>query len=802
MSSDEKKVGKSIIYNSIGSAVYLFCQWLITFIVVWISGYETTGILSTAMSISTTFGVIATFNMRNFQASDINQKNSERTYIVSRFITSSIAFILTFFYSFTKNFSLFQILCINAFMLFKISEALVDVFHGSLQRKWRFDIIGKSYLARGILSITLFSLTLFFTNNLFLSLLFMSIGVYIFIAMYDLKNYKKEYQDIGITKKSYILKLLIQCIPLVLYGVIFSYISMYPRIVVEQLYGNEMLGYYASVATPALIIQVAATFIFNPLLSLFADYYNKKDFRNLNKTTFKVIILILILATFGLICSHFFAEFVLKLLFNDGIIPYVYLFKGVIIVSCLTAIIWFLGMILVVVRNYKMLLFGSFLTLIATILITPNLINKYNLEGINITLIIVFIIQTFIYLIAVLSLKYKKNNNSNKIYYVRSTSIINDSRASKEITSLVKNNYSVHVLGWDRDSRISDSKNISIKNYKISCCFFKFNAGYGESIRNVFGLFLFQIWMLYKLIKDSKKYNCIHACDFDCGFVSLIVSKLFSKKLVYDMYDYYSDSRSMPPRIEKIINCLENRVINNADVSIICGEWRKQQIKNAKPKKLVIIHNTPDITNIENKIIIKSKSKKIKLGYIGILQDHRLILEILEEIKNNSKYELHIGGFGKFDKEIKQAAAKYKNIYFYDSLPYSDVLCLERDCDILFATYDPSIKNHKYSAPNKVYEAMALGKPIIVCKNTGIDELVIENKIGMVVDYTSIDFINKLNQLCSDKTKLKQISLNSKNLYNEKFSWSTMEKKLIDIYMNLVDINKEGSNDYNFNTNL
>lgn len=789
MDTGLRKISTSIIYNSIGSSVYLFCQWLITFIVVWVSGYEAAGILSIAMSISNTFGVIATFNMRNYQSSDVNKKFSEKTYITSRILTSSIALIVTLIYCLIEQFSLFQILCITAFMLFKISEALVDVLHGSIQRKWRFDIIGKSYFIRGILSVTLFFLGLYLTNNLFIALLFMSVGVYTFIFFYDLKNYKYEFPNMGTTKKHHIIKLLLQCIPLVVYGIVFNYVAMYPKVMSEELFGTTMLGYYASVSTPALIIQVAATFIFNPMISLFADYYNKKDFKKLNIAVFKVIMLIIIIGIIGLIASHFLASWVLNLLFGKQINSYVYLFNGVIIVSCLTAIIWFLGMILMVVRDYKALLFGSFFALIVSIIITPILLNRYNLNGINIDLIIVFLIQVLIYLFVIFRLKNKKVYDLNRIYYLRTTSIVNDSRATKEITSLINNNYNLFVLGWDRDNKIKDYNNIIINGNKINGKFFKFNAGYGESLINLLGLAFFQIWLFIRLIKDRKKYNCIHACDFDSGFTALIISKLCNKKLIYDMYDYYSDSRMMSSKIEKIVNKLENIVINNAETTIICGEWRKQQIEKAHPKKLSIIHNTPDIKSVEDRKIIKGKSQKVKLAYIGILQDHRLLLEIINEIKNNDNYELHIGGFGKYENEVNQVSKKFKNIYFYGSLSYSDVLCLEKDCDVLFATYDPNIKNHKYSAPNKVYEAMALGKPIIVCKGTGIDKLIIENKIGIAIEYNAIDFVNQLDKLCADKNKLKRISSISRDLYNEKFSWNIMEKELINIYKNINDKN-------------
>jgi len=675
-------------------------------------------------------------------------------------------------------------------MIYKLSEAFVDILHGSLQRKWRFDVIGISYCVRGLLSIILFSIGLYLFNNLLASFVLMSVFTYLFIILFDLKFYKKEYSKIGNTKKIYIFKLLIQCIPLVLYGLLFSYVAMYPRVMAEQIYGSQLIGYYASVATPALIIQVASSFVFSPLISLFAELFNEKKFNEFNKNVWKILLIIILFGLTGVIGAKFLSKFILGLLFGRDIIPYAYLFGGVIIISTFTAIIWFLGMILTVIKKYGALLFGAILSLILTLIISKYLIVKMNLMGINIILLISYFIQIVVYLIAVMFLK-KDNDDNFDICYIRSTSIINDSRASKEITSLINNGFKVTVLGWDRDKSIFDYKNVYVNNNKLNISFFKFRSKYGESFKNVVGLFLFQFWLLFKLIINNKKYKSIHACDFDCGLVSLIITLFFNKKMVYDMYDYYSDSRQMPLKVEKIINKLENSIINNADVSIICGEWRKEQIKNAKPKQLLIIHNTPEITNIQKKKIIKSNTKKLKIVYVGILQDYRLLLEIIDLIKDSDKFELHIGGFGKHEEYIKKVAKQYKNIVFYGSLNYNDVLCLERDCDILFATYDPKIKNHKYSAPNKIYEAMALGKPIIVCKGTGIDELIIKNNIGFSIEYNANSFMKILNKIFNDKNIIAEMGVRAKKIYKEKYNWGKMEKELINVYNNILEKTEE-----------
>src|SRR5574344_1800322 len=101
---------------------------------------------------------------------------------------------------------------------------------------------------------------------------------------------------------------------------------------------------------------------------------------------------------------------------------------------------------------------------------------------------------------------------TKKIYYIRSTSIINDSRASKEIYSLINNGYDVTALGWDRDGIIGNDNYININNVKVKSYFYKYNAKYGKSIKTIIGLFKFQFWLKHIIKINIKNIDYIHAC--------------------------------------------------------------------------------------------------------------------------------------------------------------------------------------------------------------------------------------------------------------------------------------------------
>lgn len=358
-----------------------------------------------------------------------------------------------------------------------------------------------------------------------------------------------------------------------------------------------------------------------------------------------------------------------------------------------------------------------------------------------------------------------------RIIYLRSTSVINESRAIKEIETYIENNYKITILGWDRQGIIGPNEELK---KKVNLKTFNLKSTYGSGMKNIIRYARFQLWLYSNLRKERKNYDIIHACDYDTAYIGYKIAKKYNKKMIYDIYDYYVDCHKLS-FLKNIIEKKDIKIINNADCVILCTEQRKKQISKAKPKKVIIVNNTPDI-KIKPQGNKKS-IKKIKICFVGMLQDDRLLVEVSEQLKDNSKYELHIGGFGKYEDYFKQISKESKNIFYHGQMKYDDVLKLENECDILFATYNPQVANHKYSAPNKLYEAMALGKPIIVCNNTGIDEIVVKEKIGYSINYNAKEFEEALNKISIDNyNKMAEIG---KKLYNEKYTWEKMKEELI-----------------------
>jgi len=329
-------------------------------------------------------------------------------------------------------------------------------------------------------------------------------------------------------------------------------------------------------------------------------------------------------------------------------------------------------------------------------------------------------------------------------------------------------------------------KGQSIPNYEM-----QIETEFGRGLKNLYQLIQYQLFTLIWLLQNKDKVDVIHAFDLDAGLPALIYSKLTKKKFIYHIADFYIDSRQgIPLKIKKYVKKLEYYLISQADATIICTDDRKYQIKGSSPKALYVIHNSPVeeykvAKNTNNLIGTKNNSNgSLTLGYVGGLSDKRFIDKVLKFARENPEFTLKLAGYGRIEKAVKEAASKYANIHFYGRVSYEEALNLYSTCDVMFAIYDPTVPNHKYSAPNKVYEAMMLGLPIIVAKDTGIDSIVETEKIGFSINYNEESFTDIIKYLNENKYVLEEFNINSKKAYSY-YSWENMKKKVQEIYTNI-----------------
>lgn len=373
------------------------------------------------------------------------------------------------------------------------------------------------------------------------------------------------------------------------------------------------------------------------------------------------------------------------------------------------------------------------------------------------------------------------------VVIVRSNAIDPNPRVEKAAAYL-SGHYQVSVLGWDRTRQAEKLERR--QGYTIHRCQLK--GQYGSGKRNVFKLMCWSVYEFFWLL--GHQFDVVHACDFDSYLSALLAAKIKRKRIVYDICDFYAESVvHVPSYVKTTIAKVDIALMKYADGVILADESRREQIAAAKSRRLVDIYNVPpDHCLAAQPAPPDSPSQDVfTLGYVGVIQRERSLSMLIDVVSGISQVRLVIGGFGlrDYEEELRHKASTLANVAYLGRVaPYDRTLHVLASSDALFAIYDPQVPNHRYSSPNKLFEAMMLEKPIIVSRGTGMDRIVERFACGICVDYGDreqlLDAIVTLRDM--KERGINTYGENGRRAYLSTFHPNTMQTRMLRFYESLL----------------
>ncbi len=384
---------KGMLYNSVGSLTNLGCQWLTTVLVLRLGGYQAAGYLSLAMSITNIFYTIALFGMLSYQISDLKPEFVEKEYFTVKGFAILGATIFCLISSVWNGYELAQLLSILLYMLYRDLEAVQDTFYGIGQKAERLDLVGISKFLKGVFSLLLFVVLLLVFQSVQWAIAGLLVAVWITLLCYDRKflgQWIAPEQPFQWEKAKL---LFFRCFPAALSSVLYTVTLSMPKIYLEKTLGTELLGAYSSVGAPVLIVQVAASYLFIPLATPFAQYYERKDREKMKGLVMRFLGIVSVLVVVALLGVKFFGAWGLRILYGESILAYQSYLMPLTFCTILTALMLFLNMLMVVIRSFRGLLLSNILGLSTIFLSLPPLIDHFGDNGASYALILALVLQ-------------------------------------------------------------------------------------------------------------------------------------------------------------------------------------------------------------------------------------------------------------------------------------------------------------------------------------------------------------------------------------------------------------------------
>ena len=84
---------------------------------------------------------------------------------------------------------------------------------------------------------------------------------------------------------------------------------------------------------------------------------------------------------------------------------------------------------------------------------------------------------------------------------------------------------------------------------------------------------------------------------------------------------------------------------------------------------------------------------------------------------------------------------------YFGKVSYTDGLRIMYNADLIYAMYSKINPNHIYAAPNKYYEAMFVGKPVITTEGIIVGDKITKKNYGVAIGERFLDLQNLIISL-------------------------------------------------------
>ena len=238
-------------------------------------------------------------------------------------------------------------------------------------------------MLQGVSTLAAFAIVYGVTQDLNLAIVAMLVAVLMVLVLFDIPHCRRFTRvTISLSAKK-ALFFLRTSLPAVVASVAASAIFTIPKQYLALVSGDAALGIYASVAAPALVIQMGAQYLYVPLLDIFPRLFFEGDSKGFLTLLAKTVLGIIGVTVACAIVLEFIGGWALGLLFGESIVPYVYLLQPIIVSTAATAFLWFFGDLLITLRHFWANFIGNITAFVAVIPLTFLCVNTWDMNGVS-----------------------------------------------------------------------------------------------------------------------------------------------------------------------------------------------------------------------------------------------------------------------------------------------------------------------------------------------------------------------------------------------------------------------------------
>jgi glycosyltransferase involved in cell wall biosynthesis len=297
-----------------------------------------------------------------------------------------------------------------------------------------------------------------------------------------------------------------------------------------------------------------------------------------------------------------------------------------------------------------------------------------------------------------------------------------------------------------------------------------------------------------------KKTDALFANDLDTLLPNFLISKIKRIPLVYDSHEFFTGVPELEnrPFIKRIWLSIEKKIFPKLKTIITVNESIAQLYKNSYAKKLIVIRNVPlrpdpMIINADKNLLRKKLSlppdKHIVIlqgSGINIQRGAEEAVEAMNYIENTLLIILGGGDVIQILKENVEKLQLHNKVLFLPRMSYDKMMEYTVASDIGLTLDKDSNLNYRYSLPNKIFDYIHAGIPVLSSRLPELEKIILKHDIGLFIEnHSPVHIAGKINEMLASNEKLSTWKKNTREAAVA-LNWEEEVKKFPDIMYELA----------------
>ncbi len=371
-------------------------------------------------------------------------------------------------------------------------------------------------------------------------------------------------------------------------------------------------------------------------------------------------------------------------------------------------------------------------------------------------------------------IRYSEKRTHMRSLMIVSNDVTRDARVQREGRSLVRAGHEVEVIGWDRKG--TESKRDTIGGVKVT-------RMRSTRLMRVAPSDLFRnpLWWRMAYREGVKhEFDIVHCHDLDTLHSGVKLKKRKGTPLIFDAHEIfiYMIEEDVSKIVRNYAERMEKSLLRDADHIITVNGALQDYYRERFDGDVTVVMNCPEEILAEYE---PPTCEIFTILYIGTLHKSRFLSELVDIVGSMDDVQLKIGGEAELYDEIEKKSQEFDNVSFLGTVPYKAVMPLTKESHAVFCMFDPENRINQVGTPNKVFEAMAMGKPSIVSKGILSGDIVEKEECGLAVDYDEDSLRGAIEKLRDDRSLFEQMGKNGLEAAKREYNWAFQEKGLLNV---------------------